>query len=74
MPNGGEATYNGNWVAAVQRADENGNGEISLVNNAATLEATSVWVTITAELTGLATLKGDIAGNTFSGDTASSGN
>ena len=43
-------------------------GPISLVNNAATLEADFSMGEITAELTGLATLKGDIAGNTFSGD------
>ena len=70
MPNGGDATYNGNWVAAVQAADEDGDGAISLVNNAATLEADFSMGEITAELTDLATLKGDIAGNTFSGDEA----
>ena len=70
MPNGGDATYKGNWVAAVQAADEDGNGAISLVNNAATLEADFSMGEITATLTGLADLTGDIAGNTFSGDEA----
>ena len=70
MPNGGEATYNGNWVAAVQREDDDGNGAISLENNAAELKADFGMGEITAELTGLATLTGDIAGNTFSGDEA----
>ena len=67
MPNGGDATYNGNWVAAVQKADEDGNGDISLVNGVATLEADFDMGDITATLTGLATLSGDISGNTFSG-------
>ena len=52
----------------MQRADEDGNGAISLENNAAKLKADFSMGEITAELTDLATLKGDIAGNTFSGD------
>ena len=70
MPNGGKGIYKGNWVAAVQRADEDGNGAISLVNNAAELEADFSMGEITATLTDLATLTGDIAGNTFSGTKA----
>ena len=70
MPNGGDATYNGNWVAAVQAADEDGNGAITLLNNAATLTADFGKATISANLTGLATLTGAIAGNTFSGTKA----
>ena len=31
MPNNGKATYNGSWVAAVQAEEEDGNGDISLV-------------------------------------------
>ena len=70
MPNGGDATYNGNWVAAVQGADEDGNGDITLLNNAATLTAKFGMGDITAELTGLATLTGKITGNTFEGSKA----
>ena len=70
MPNSGDATYNGNWVAAVQGADEDGNGDITLLNNAAELTADFGKATISADLTGLATLTGDIAGNTFSGTKA----
>ena len=32
MPNNGEATYDGNWVAAVQEADSDGDGDIELMN------------------------------------------
>ena len=31
MPNNGKANYSGSWVAAVQAAEEDGNGVISLV-------------------------------------------
>ena len=70
MPNGGDATYNGNWVAAVQAADDEGNGDITLEHEAANLIADFDKGDFTAELTGLATLTGDIDGNTFSGDKA----
>ncbi len=73
MPNNGGAMYSGNWVGAVQRADEDGNGDISLVNNAATLDADFDKATITATLTGLATLEGAIDTNTFSGTKATVG-
>ena len=73
MPNNGGAKYSGNWVGAVQRADEDGNGDISLVNNAATLDADFDKATITATLTGLATLEGAIDTNTFSGTKATVG-
>ena len=70
MPNGGEATYNGNWVAAVQKADEEGNGAISLEHGVADLTANFEMGDITATLIGLATLSGDISGNTFDGTKA----
>ena len=70
MPNGDEATYNGNWVAFVQSRDDDGNGPISLESNAATVIADFGMAEITAELTELATLTGDIAGSTFSGERA----
>ena len=73
MPNNGGAKYSGNWVGAVQRADDDGNGGISLVNNAATLDADFDKATITATLTGLATLEGAIDTNTFSGTKATVG-
>ena len=63
MPNGGEAMYNGNWVAAVQSRDEDGNGPISLDSDAATVTANFGKGEISALLTGLATLSGDISGN-----------
>ena len=70
MPNAGDATYNGNWVAAVQSNDPDGNGPIALDHGAATLTADFEDDEITALLTGLATLSGDISGNTFSGTKA----
>ena len=70
MPNNGTADYSGNWAAAVQRADEEGNGAIVLDGGAASLKADFEMDEITATLTGLATLSGDISGNTFKGDTA----
>ena len=30
MPNNGDATYRGNWVATVREADDDGDGDISL--------------------------------------------
>ena len=73
MPNNGDATYSGNWAAAVQAEDENGDGDISLVNNAASLTADFGEATIEVELTGLATLEGAIDTNTFSGTKATVG-
>ena len=73
MPNGGEATYNGNWVAAVQEADDDGNGDITLTNGIASLDANFDKATIDVDLMGLATLKGAIDTNTFSGTKATVG-
>ena len=73
MPNNGDATYSGNWVGAVQARDEDGNGPISLVNNAATLKADFEMATIDVDLTGLAELEGAIDTNTFSGTKATVG-
>ena len=39
MPNNGEGTYSGNWVAAVRAADEDGNGPIVLESGAASIVA-----------------------------------
>ena len=68
MPNHGRATYNGNWVATVQAADADGDGAITLQNGEATMEANFSRSEVDITLTGLATLEGDIDGNTFSGD------
>lgn len=70
MPNSGMATYEGDWVAAVQEADEDGNGAISLEVGAASVTADFGDAEITATLTGLATLEGDISGNEFYGEKA----
>ena len=70
MPNGGDATYKGNWVAAVQAADEDGNGPNTLEHDSATLTANFGKATIKATLDDLATLEGAIAGNTFEGTKA----
>ena len=67
MPNNGSAAYTGDWAAAVQAADAGGSGDITLEHGGAMLEADFGTETITATLTGLATLEGGIAGNTFSG-------
>ena len=70
MPNFGGATYNGNWVANVQEADEEGDGGITRADGTSTLTADFVKHTVGVTLSNLATLKGAISGNTFSGDAA----
>ena len=70
MPNYGDARYSGNWVGAVQEADDDGNGDISLTNGAASLTADFGKATIKATLDGLAMLEGAIDTNTFSGTKA----
>ena len=67
MPNHGRATYNGNWVATVQAAGEDGDGNISLVNGETTLEANFSKMEVDVMLMDLATLGGGIDGSTFSG-------
>jgi len=71
MPAFGTAKYNGNWVATVQAADPDGNGDVMLRDGAAMVEANFRSHMIHADLTGLAMLKGSIAGNEFSGTMAS---
>ena len=73
MPNIGSATYNGNYVANVQVADVDGDGDITRTSGTSTMVAnfakSEVDVTLVhATLGGFVTLEGDIAGNTFSGD------
>ena len=70
MPNVGTVTYNGNWVANVQRAAARGDGEISRRDGSATIMANVEDNEIDVTLTNLATLEGMIDGNTFSGTKA----
>ena len=70
MPNNGGATYDGSWVATVQKADPDGNGSVLLTSGDASLTADFNKATIKAALTGLATLEGAINTNTFSGTKA----
>ena len=70
MPNHGDAIYDGNWVAAVQVADPDGNGVITVEDGVANLRADFVEDDITVNLVGLATLEGGIDGSGFSGTTA----
>ena len=72
MPNNGIASYSGNWAASVQEADPDGEGAIDLRDDDASVVADFTKGEIIATLVNLATLKGDITGNTFSGDAASS--
>ena len=69
VPNSGSGSYAGNWAATVQGMD----GALSLTSGAASLGADFGKGEITATLTGLATLSGDIAGDTFSGTKATVG-
>ena len=66
MPNTGSAVYNGNWVANV-RANAGDGGGISQQSGTASLAASFTLNTVTATLTGLATLVGTIDEDTFSG-------
>ena len=67
MPNNGMATYNGDWVATVQKESTVGDGLIDLEDGTAKLTANLDKNELTATLVGLATLTGSISGNTFSG-------
>ena len=71
MPNHGSAIYDGNWVATIQAADPDGNGPVALEDGVASMTADFEEMTVDATLTGLATLSGDITGNTFSGSKVS---
>ena len=68
MPNSGNATYNGNWVANIQEADAQGDGAITRQTGTSSMVADFGKDTVKVNLSGLATLAGDISENTFSGD------
>ena len=68
MPNAGTASYSGNWVGVVLQGA--GDDSMALEHRAAELEANFGELTLTAELTDLATLSGTIDGSMFEGDTA----
>ena len=71
MPNFGSADYKGNWVANVQAADGEGDGDIMRHDGVASMVANFGKGEVGVTLTGLATLDGTIDGNTFSGTKAS---
>ena len=70
MPNYGNATYKGNWVANVQEASPQGDGTITRQDGVMSMMADWAKNTVDVTLTGLITLEGDIAGNEFSGEKA----
>ena len=67
MPNHGSATYEGDWTAAVQAEDEDGEGAITLQHGAASMAANFGMGKVTVSLIDLATLEGTIDGSTFAG-------
>ena len=70
MPNFGDADFKGNWVANVQAADGDGDGDITRHDGVASMNANFGKGEVDVILTGLATLDGTIDGNTFSGTKA----
>ena len=68
MPNSGTATYNGNWVANIQEADQQGDGAITRHSDTSSMTADFGMDTVKVALDGLATLDGAISENTLSGD------
>ena len=67
MPIRGTATYVGNWVANVQEADPDGDGDITRRFGDLNMTADFKDDEVTVGLTGLATLEGTIEGNIFEG-------
>ena len=63
----GTATFEGDWVAAIQRAHGEGEGAIVLDEGRATLMANFGTDEFMGVLSGLATLEGSLSGNGFSG-------
>ena len=72
MPNIGSATYSGNWVANVQEADRDGDGDITRMEGEASMVANFDKNDVDVELTDFVMLEnGEIDGNTFAGTKAS---
>ena len=69
MPQHGDATYAGNWVANIQGSKVAG-GQITRAWNGATVDANFVSGDVEIGLSTLADLEGTIADNTFSGTKA----
>ena len=60
MPNNGSGEYAGNWVANVQEADSDGDGDINQLNGPAFMDANFRLGTVDINLSGLAMLKAGI--------------
>ena len=70
MPQLGDATYSGNWIANIQAAHPSGTGGIGRMDGTAKIDANFTKASVTVGLTGLADLSGAISGNGFSGTMA----
>ena len=66
----GTVSYNGDWVAVIQRQNSAGEGAFNMDDGPAKLTADFDKDKFTAALTDLATLEGTLDGNGFSGMTA----
>ena len=66
----GKVTYNGDWVAVIQRKNSAAEGAFSMDSDAATMTADFDKEEFEADLKGLAMLEGTLDGNGFSGMTA----
>ena len=67
----GTATYNGDWVAVIQRQNSAGEGAFHIGDGPATMTADFDKDEFKADLEGLAMLEGTLDGNGFSGTKAS---
>ena len=68
VPLQGDATYEGDWVAAIREADEDGDGDITLQHGDAVIMVDFEDEDLTVDLQDLAMFKGTLSGSTFSGD------
>ena len=68
MPNNGMGTYAGNWVASVQGSHPTGEGNISEMSGAASLEANFRKGEVDGKLSDLASFKADIEDASFATD------
>ena len=67
----GTATFNGDWVATIQRRNSTSAGSFTMDDGPAMLVANFGKGTVKGTLTGLATLDGDLTGSSFMGTKAS---